>query len=201
MSSQLSCDVDKCECEISNDEIEEINSTLSAIKRKIGFHDFEQIQYRNKSIIREYSLEFSNPLLSYVKVYKIVGKSKSPYIETILSKKNILNKRVNNETIESNRINLTTQEWTSIDELIRQSCYWTNPVIRETNNRDSILYYSLEGIDLERNKCTNNVYHQIVRNSPNDEDIKDIINYILKYETTSDLDSLIMNEITEIRNK
>lgn len=200
MSSQLSCGVDKCECEISIDDIEEINSTLSAIKKEIGFHDFEQIQYRNKSIRREYSLEFSNPLLSYTKVYKIVGNSKSPYIETILSKKNISNKRVNNETIESNRINLSTQEWRSIDDLIRQSCYWTSPVIRETDNRDSILYYSLEGIDLKRNKCTNNVYHQIVRNSPKHEDIKDIINHILKFETTSDLDSLIMNEIVEIQN-
>ena len=82
MSTFISCEKPKCECELQFDDLEEINSKLSAIKRDIGFHDFEQIEYENKSIIREYNLEFSNPILSHIKTYKIVGKLQSPYIET-----------------------------------------------------------------------------------------------------------------------
>jgi len=201
ITSQLSCGVETCECEISIDEIEEIRSKLLAFKKEIGFHDFEQIYYRNKSIIREYRLEISNTFLNYEKVYKIVGESQSPFIETTLSKKNSVRKTYDSEPIKSNRINLSTQEWRSIDELIRQSCFWTKPVVREKNNENSILFYSLEGIDLERNICTDNVYHQIVRDSPRDEDLKDIINLILKFEPASDLDSLIRSELKEIQNK
>ena len=201
LSIQLSCDVQECHCELHLDEIEEINSKLSIIKEGIGFHDFEQIEYGNKSIIREYNLKFSHPILSYEKNYKIVGEIKSPFIETTLSKKYIENKRVKHETLRSNSINISTREWTQIDELINQSCFWTKPVIQETNIRDSILYYSLEGIDLKRNICSNNTYHQIIRNSARNEDVKDIINQILKFETTSDLDSLIRNELSEMKNK
>jgi len=198
ISTFISCEKPKCECDLQFDELEEINSKLSAIK---SFHNYEQIENEDKSIIREYNLELSNPFLSHTKTYKIVGKLQSPYIETILSKKFIEKKRTKYKTIKSNKINITNKEWTKIDDLINHGCFWTKQVTQETNIPDSVLFYSLEGIDLKRNICTNNIYHQIIRSSPNNEDIKSVIDEVLKFENTDDLDSLITIDLQKLKAK
>lgn len=170
----------------------QITSDLTELKEVIGYDWHEKLDtISNKPYYQSYLIEVDHFLLNYIKTYKIVKSKNRHYVEIDLSSKYISNKLTKHKQLKHKKIDLATEEWNRFDQIIQQTCFWTQRtnVERDTTSND-YLAYVIEGIDTNENPCTKNAFHRIIRYSRTDPDIQELIDQIARIEPMNDLDSL-----------
>jgi len=163
----ISCQNNKCNCEVTNELLVKNDSLITSIFKMLD-NSWERYDEPliHKTEIESYRFSTRPSLRNYIKTYRI-EKLENQY--NLFINKYHRKRNQDKDSLVSNLSNkITKNQWTKITNAFNENCFWTMPVDVEENYSiaDGSLWL-LEGMKL-KNHCTNNSFHFVIRNSPDE---------------------------------
>ena len=171
--SIMSCQTEKCNCEIEDKLIAQndslINSIINQSENKFeNYWDRFEEPILNKEEVESYRFSIVVLLYDFFKVYRVEKKENKFKLHVKEYAVSTTTKYREDSLVNSFTKEITEHQWKEITGEFERNCFWTMPVdIKEDDGYLDGSGWVLEAKS-EGNNCTISNYHLAHRNSPND---------------------------------